>query len=181
MELLLWQWSVGVQFASLAMIAVFFLVLERSLRLAELRLWALAWTANLVALGMTFLYWNTRPSGAPFRVVAVGYLSAKIVFTVLLILGALRLRRSSLGRATERRVAAGVLVCTVLGFLIPTLEVLGVVANLTLTILFLAGGLLLLRTHRSMGMSWLAAAMLLRSALDFLAGVGFLPHRRADG
>ena len=55
MELLLWQWSVGVQFASLAMIAVFFLVLERSLRLAELRLWALAWTATLVALGMSFL------------------------------------------------------------------------------------------------------------------------------
>ena len=99
MELLLWQWSVGVQFTSLAMIAVFFLVLERSLRLGELRFWAIAWGANLLALGITFVYWNWRPTGGTFRAIAASYLGAKTVFAVLLILGALRLRRVVLPRA----------------------------------------------------------------------------------
>ena len=161
------------QFTSLAMIAVFFFVLERSLRLAELRSWVMAWGANLAALGLTFVYWNWPATGTAFRATAAGYLGTKTVFAGLFILGALRLRRFPLGRGVEERFAAGVLLYTLCGFLIPTLEVLGVVSNLTLTVLFLAGGLLLLRRPRSVGMSWLAAAMLLRAAVDLAAGVGF--------
>jgi len=173
MELLLWRWSVGVQFTSLAMIAVFFLVLERSLRLGELRLWVGAWAANLVALGITFLYWNWRPTGTAFRAIAAGYLGAKTVFAVLLILGALRLRRLMPWPRPGIRLGAGVLLYTLCGFFVPTLEVLGVVANLALTVLFVAGGLLLLRPPRDVGMSWLATAMLLRAGLDLASGVAF--------
>lgn len=162
------------QFTSLAMIAVFFLVLERSLRLGEVRFWAIAWGANLLALGITFVYWNWRPTGCPFRAIAASYMGAKTVFAVLLILGALRLRRFALPRALERRLAAGVVLYTLCGLLVPTLEVLGVVANLTLTVLFLAGGLLLMRRPRDVGTTGLAAAMLLRAGLDLVAGVGFL-------
>ena len=181
MEILLWQWSVGVQFTSLAMIAVFFFVLERSLRLAELRSWVVAWGANLAALGITFLYWNWRPTGLAFRAIAAGYLSTKTVFAVLLILGALRLRRFAVGVGMEKRIVAGFVGYTLCAFLIPSLEVLGVVGNLALTVLFLAGGLLLLRRPRDVGMSWLAAAMLLRAALDLAAGAGFFLTAASTG
>ena len=173
MELLLWRWSVGVQFTSLAMIAVFFFVLERSLRLRELQPWVVAWGANLAALGITFLYWNWLPTGSAFRVIAAGYMGTKTVFAVLLILGAQRLRRFALGGSVEMCLVAGVLLYTLCGLLIPTLDVLGVVSNLTLTVLFLAGGVLLLRPPKDVGMRWLAAAMLLRAAVDLAASVGF--------
>jgi diguanylate cyclase (GGDEF)-like protein len=69
-ELLLWRWSVGVQWASLGMITVFFVALARSGGWAELRSWVLAWAADLVALGVTFLSWYVRPTGHGFHVVA---------------------------------------------------------------------------------------------------------------
>ena len=161
------------QFTSLAMIAVFFFVLERSLRLRELRSWVVAWGANLAALGITFLYWHWLPTGSAFRVTAAGYMGTKTVFAVLLILGALRLRRFALGGSVEMCLVAGVLLYPLCGLFIPTLDVLGVVSNLTLTVLFLAGGVLLLRPPRDVGMRWLAAAMLLRAAVDLAASVGF--------
>ena len=161
------------QFTSLAMIAVFFFVLERSLRLRELQPWVVAWGANLAALGITFLYWNWLPTGSAFRVIAAGYMGTKTVFAVLLILGAQRLRRFALGGSVEMCLVAGVLLYTLCGLLIPTLDVLGVVSNLTLTVLFLAGGVLLLRPPKDVGMRWLAAAMLLRAAVDLAASVGF--------
>ena len=38
-----WVWSTAVQMTSLLMIAVFFAVLSRSVRLAEVRIWVWAW------------------------------------------------------------------------------------------------------------------------------------------
>src|SRR5262245_24465293 len=92
-ELLLWRWSVGVQWASLAMITVFFAALARSGGWAELRSWVLAWAADLVALGATFLYWYFKPTGHSFHFVAGAYMAAKTAFVLLFIQGAWSLRR----------------------------------------------------------------------------------------
>jgi diguanylate cyclase (GGDEF)-like protein len=53
MELLLWRWSTTAQIASAIVIAVFFVVLARSVRRVELRPWVMAWLANLAALFVT--------------------------------------------------------------------------------------------------------------------------------
>ena len=50
MELLLWRWSTTAQITSELMIAVFFVVLARSVRRVEMRPWVQAWVANLAAL-----------------------------------------------------------------------------------------------------------------------------------
>ena len=49
----LWVWSTAVQTSSLLMIAVFFAILSRSVRLAEVRIWVWAWACNLYALLVT--------------------------------------------------------------------------------------------------------------------------------
>lgn len=56
MELLLWRWSTTAQIASALMIAVFFIVLTRSVRRSELQLWVNAWLANLAALAVTVIH-----------------------------------------------------------------------------------------------------------------------------
>jgi diguanylate cyclase (GGDEF)-like protein len=178
MELLLWRWSVGVQWASLAMITVFFLVLERSLRLAELRSWVGAWFANLLALGITVVYWNWRPSGGTFRLISAGYLGAKAAFGVLLILGALQIGRKD--RAATRPILVGpVVLFAVAGALITSLEELGTLSNPSMCLLFTVGGFLLLR--QGGGVRWLAAAMLLRALLFFLTSVAFVLTSAASG
>ena len=46
MELLLWRWSTSAQVTSAPLIAVFFVVLGRSMRRAELWPWVQPWIAN---------------------------------------------------------------------------------------------------------------------------------------
>ena len=92
-ELLLWRWSVGVQWASLAMITVFFAALARSGGWEELRSWVLAWAADLVALGVSFIYWHFRPEGYVFHLTAAAYMAAKTAFVLLFLQGERALRR----------------------------------------------------------------------------------------
>lgn len=64
----LWVWSTAVQMTSLLMIAVFFAVLSRSVRLAEVRIWVWAWLCNLCALVVTVAYWYfQQPIGPLIR------------------------------------------------------------------------------------------------------------------
>lgn len=62
MELLLWRWSTTAQITSALMIAVFFVVLGRSVRRVEMRPWMYAWLANLAALLVTCIFWFAQPS-----------------------------------------------------------------------------------------------------------------------
>lgn len=183
MELLLWRWSVGVQWASLAMIAVFFAALASTIRLAELRSWAAAWACNLAALGVTFVYWSWRTgdaSGRHFPVLAASYMLAKSCFVVLLIYGAMQLRRPGIKPFPLSRALLGAAAYGIAGLATPTLEVLGVVQNLVAGVLFTVGGVLVLQAPREVGTSWLGLALLLRAALSvvtsglFVATVGWV-------
>jgi hypothetical protein len=127
MELLLWRWSVGVQGTSLALILVFFAVLARTLRFPELTSWAQAWAANFIALGVTFLYWNWRTSDEHFPVLAGVYMAAKTAFALLLILGALQLRRPGVTLVSKKTLLGFAAVYGAAGLLVPTIDVVGII------------------------------------------------------
>src|SRR5688572_9589746 len=99
MELLLWRWSTAVQVTSAVMIAVFFFVLRRSVRRVELRPWVEAWLINLLALLVTVVFWAAQPESQVLVIVLrFGYLFAKTMFVLLLVLGTVLF---VLGRAIE--------------------------------------------------------------------------------
>ena len=184
MELLLWRWSLAVQFASLAMITVFFAVLARSTRRVGLRSWVLAWSANLLALGWSLVYWYVQPKGAGFSLVAGSYMATKTAFLLLVIDGTQRFRRPDSRSLARGRGAAIVIAYSLTVLFIPSIDVLGVVQNVVTGGLFALGGYLALSPPRLVGTTWLGAALWIRSALSFLeAGVfawNTVPNRPAS-
>ncbi|MGZ7039460.1 MAG: hypothetical protein ACXVJO_14900, partial [Thermoanaerobaculia bacterium] len=89
MNILLWQWSTAVQVTSAFMIAVFFIVLSRSVRRPEMVWWRRAWIANLFALIATLVFWYLQPSGViTLPLVRAAYLAAKLAFVVFIAEGA---------------------------------------------------------------------------------------------
>ena len=123
--LLLWRWSTAIQFASVTMIAAFFVVLARSNPRAEVRWWAAAWAANFSALVSTIVFWYFQPS---LRVTSGHYVASKTAFVLLFIQGALMLVYPG-RRLMSRRTAVILLVaCFVLSpLLLDRLETLGIV------------------------------------------------------
>ena len=85
-QLLLWRWSTSVQVASLVTIAAFFALFARVNPRAELHWWARAWSANLLALTVTLLFWALQPEPL-YPVVRFLYLAAKIAFVLMLMQG----------------------------------------------------------------------------------------------
>ncbi|HEV2607868.1 MAG TPA: hypothetical protein VGT79_07790, partial [Xanthomonadaceae bacterium] len=112
MELLLWRWSTSVQITSDLLIAVFFVVLARSVGRVELRSWVSAWVANLGALSITIVFWLLQPqSKLVFAVISAMYIFAKTLFVVLLVIGAagfVERRLAPHGRVPEGKVVVGV-------------------------------------------------------------------------
>src|SRR5215813_10854303 len=100
--LLLWRWSTAVQFASVTMIAAFFVVLARGNPRAELRWWAWAWAANFSALVSTIFYWYFQPD---LRLTGWHYVASKTAFVLLFVQGGLTLVYPG-RRVMSRRVAA---------------------------------------------------------------------------
>jgi diguanylate cyclase (GGDEF)-like protein len=176
MELLLWRWSVGVQWTSLVLIVVFFVLLARTLRFPELTSWAQAWAANVSALGVSFLYWSVRTADQHFPVLAALYMGAKIAFALLLILGALQLQRPGvgLGLVSKRALAGAAGVFGAIGLFLPSIEGVGIVQNIALGLLFGLGGRRLLQPPREVGTTWLGVAMLLRATTHAVIAAVFI-------
>jgi hypothetical protein len=112
-QLLLWRWSTVVQLTSLAMVAAFFALLAHANPRPELRWWARAWTANLLALAATTIYWLVQ-SDAAFPLVAALYVAGKTVFTALLAQGAWSMIRPGNRLFTSRSLAIAVAVYAVI-------------------------------------------------------------------
>jgi len=161
-QLLLWQWSTAAQMTSLAMIATFFVSLARSSRRPELGWWALAWSANLVALVVTLVFWRLQPA-AMVPVVAGLYVGAKTAFVVLFAAGVWTVARP--GAALPRPL---VLVSIVLGYgvaaalFLRSIPTIGVVQHGTLALVFLP---LVALTPPSPGLLWLTAGVAVRGLL----------------
>ena len=85
-QLLLWRWSTILQLTSLAMVAAFFAMLAHANPRAELRWWARAWGANLIALAATSIHWLSQ-SEPLFPVIVLFYFAGKTAFAALLAQG----------------------------------------------------------------------------------------------
>lgn len=82
------RWSVGVQLGVVCLLAVFFAILSRSVKLHEVRVWAMAWLADAIAVGAVFVaafHLTSLPIGRAWLVV---YAAAKTAYALLLVAGA---------------------------------------------------------------------------------------------
>jgi diguanylate cyclase (GGDEF)-like protein len=83
----LMHWAIGVQLATVCVIALFFVFLGRTSKLEEVRLWALAWVSDVGALVAVFAYsqgWIGHTAGS---VTLGAYAAAKTLFVLLLVGG----------------------------------------------------------------------------------------------
>ena len=173
MELLLWRWSTTAQVASALLIAVFFAVLGRSMRRAELRPWVQAWLANLGALVVTIVFWFARPS-ARLQLAALiwGYFFFKTLFAVLLAWGAWRVIWPHTRARTGLMALTVALVAMVPAAVVTSVGGIGVFESTAITVLLgsAAGALLV---HRVPASGWLATGYLVRAALGAIEAVAY--------
>jgi diguanylate cyclase (GGDEF)-like protein len=185
MELLLWRWSTSAQIASGLMIAVFFLVLARSVRRAEMRPWVNAWLANLAALFVTSVFWFAQPqSPAMFIALRFGYFFTKTMFAVLLALGAWTFVRRALPASTLRVTMIAVAVYALIaGLVFDSIDEIGVSQSAVIGVL-LASAAVLLVVKKVPGSGWLAGGLALRGVLAFVESAAYatriVPNRWAS-
>lgn len=185
MELLLWRWSTSVQITSDLMIAVFFLVLARSVGRHELRPWVNAWLANLVALSVTIAFWLAQPQSAmAFTVIAWLYMFSKTLFVTLLVVGSAGFSARESARISYRNLLLGVAAFSLFGvFLARSIPWLGVVESTTIAVCLAAGAVFLV-AKKTPAYGWLAAGFIARSLLALAeaiaAGSQLLPGSQAN-
>ena len=166
MDLLLWRWSTTAQITSALMIAVFFVVMARSVRRVEMRLWVGAWLANLGALLVTSVYWLFQPkSPAVFTAIGGGYFLGKTIFIVLLGAGAWRFVRQRPSVVISRVIVAGPILFSVVASLtVATIDGIGVTESAVMGG-FLGACAVILLLKRIPGAGWLAAGFAIRAVL----------------
>jgi diguanylate cyclase (GGDEF)-like protein len=81
------RWSVGVQFGIVCLLTLFFATLARTVKLGEVRLWAMAWTADAIAIASVFVtaFLEVRLPGG--RAWLALYAAAKTAYALLLVAG----------------------------------------------------------------------------------------------
>jgi diguanylate cyclase (GGDEF)-like protein len=166
MELLLWRWSTAVQCTSAVMIAVFFVVLERSVRRAELRVWVGAWMANVVALLIPIAFWYLRPDQEPaLGAMRGGYFLSKTAFLVLLVIGARGFTGGGLSVRPGRALWAGLIAYSIVAALVLRgFNQAGALQSGATAVLMAAGVVIVLRT-RAEGCGWLVCGFVIRFVL----------------
>jgi diguanylate cyclase (GGDEF)-like protein len=174
MELALWRWSVAVQLTSVAMITLFFGVLQASVRREDLGFWARGWMINLSALSVALFFWVVQPPPGPiYWCVRLLFLSLKTLAALFMMQGAWALGRPG-GRLIRRpHLVIGALLYPFVGaFLLYDNDRLGVVQQTGYGVLFLLTALLLLRLHER-GLAWLATGLMARGVLCVTEGVAY--------
>jgi diguanylate cyclase (GGDEF)-like protein len=164
---LLARWSIGVQFAIVCVIAVFFVFLSRTSKLEEVRLWALAWVADAGAILAVFAHalgWIGPASGSLTMGV---YAATKTLFVLVLVGGThhhfepavtLRLRPRQLAVF----VAAWGLTMGVLGARMANVQI---AQSLVVGAVMTTAGVWVVRSPRGERSRWLGLAFLLEGLL----------------
>ncbi|MFZ5785813.1 MAG: hypothetical protein ACOY3Y_05170, partial [Acidobacteriota bacterium] len=165
--LALQRWSVVTQFGVVTIVALFFLILVRAVRLVEVRLWAGAWCANAIALGAVFVTAFTDSPWLVTRSAVAVYAAGKTAFAVMLV-GAARshVRRGVDLPIPRWRVALLVgLWSGALAALAPSLAAVQVGQALMTGAVLTTGALWVLRNPRSSESPWLGWPMLIEGLL----------------
>ena len=162
--LLLWRWSTMLQLTSLAMVTAFFALLARANPRPELRWWTKAWAANLVALGVTALWWLLQ-SASLFPIVTVLYIAGKTAFALLLAQGAWTMIRPGGRLFTTRQLAATLAIYSIgAGIVLRDLASVGIVQHSIMGVLLIGLAFTLWRSDAE-SVTWLAAGVTVRGAL----------------
>jgi diguanylate cyclase (GGDEF)-like protein len=172
-ELFLYQLSIwGLALTSL-MIAIFFLVLSRSNRRAEMRWWTYGWFANVAAMGLTLVFWYLQPPSAMHPYVFALYLAAKNTYVWLLVRGTLEFQ-SWRPRALEARTAVPAIVAfsIVAVLMVTTRDRLGLVSQATVAV-GLAFGAWSLARARVPAAQWVVIALSGRSLLGLAEAAAY--------
>ncbi len=169
------RWSVGVQLGIVCLLALFFAALARTVRLEEVRLWAMAWLADSVAVAAVFATAFLHPPVWGARLGLAIYAASKTAYALLLVTGT----RHHLQPGSELRLRRGQLVGVLLGwslligFFSPRLANAQIGQSLMLAGVLIYGGVWVLRRPRLPRSRWLGWALLAEGAL-FLHYVPFL-------
>ena len=82
------RWSVGVQLATVTLLAVFFVALTRTIRRQEVRVWAVAWVADALAIASAFLGAFLALPPIVLRSAVALYVAGKTAYALLVVTGA---------------------------------------------------------------------------------------------
>ena len=164
---LLGTWSVGVQLATVTLLAVFFVALARTVRLQEVRVWAIAWVADAVSLASLFLGMSLAPPPPLLRLSVAAYVAGKTAYALLIVAGARNHMRPGADEPLRARTLAVTVAAwsLILGFLSPDSAVVRVAVSLMVGVLLTAGAAWVLTRPRLPRSRWLGFAMLLEGLL----------------
>ncbi len=165
---LLYQWSTAAQLVSVLMISLFYATLARSVNRAEARWWALAWWFDLAAMALTLRYWVATPSPAEAFVIRSLYVGGKLAFALLLVQGAMAVRKAG-AVWLSATVRAALIVAAIIGaaVFLTGISRVGIATQSVIGVLLLGCGVALLRARRTVPV-WLALGFLARGALGLI-------------
>jgi diguanylate cyclase (GGDEF)-like protein len=165
-QLLLWRWSTLVQLTSLAMVAAFFALLAHANPRPELRWWARAWTANLIALFATSAYWLLQAESM-FPVVSAFYVAGKTAFAALLAQGAWAMIKPGARLFTPRGLTIAITVYSIAAaIVVRDINIVGILQH-SLTGVMLGALAIGLWWSGAEGVAWLMGAIAARGLLAF--------------
>src|SRR5436190_10343299 len=163
-QLLLWRWSTIVQLTSLAMVSAFFALLARANPRSELRWWAGAWAANLIALLLTAVWWLSQ-SESLFPVITAVYVAGKTAFAALLAQGAWTMIRPGGRLFTTRHLSIAITVYAIgAALLLRDLTAVGIGQHSAMGVMLIALAMILWNS-RAEGIAWLIGGIAARGAL----------------
>ena len=170
---LLYQWSTAAQLVSVFMIALFYAVLSRSMKRAELAWWARSWWFNLGALALTLVYWFQTPVGLSAIVLRSLYVAGKVAYALLLVQGTWALLRPGAEWLSRRALITGVAFALLASAtLLQSLALVGVGTQGVMGLLFTWCGVVLVRERATIPI-WLGMGFLARGTLSLIESAAY--------
>ncbi len=169
--------SIAVQFTVITTLLFYFLLLRKTVRLEEVRLWTAAWFCDAIALGAVLV--SSVPGGVdlPLRLTLLLYLAGKTAFAVLMVSGA----RNHVRPGSEPHIRPWPLAILItvwslaIGVLARQLVVAQFAQSVMVGVVLAAGGWIVLRKPRSRASRWLGMAFVLQSGVFFFYGIAMAP------
>ncbi len=169
--------SIAVQFSVVTTLLVYFLLLRKTVRLEEVRLWSAAWFSDAVALGAVLYSSLYGGGGMPLRLTLFLYLAGKTAFAVFMVSGA----RNHVRPGAEPRIRPAPLAVLIgvwsisVAAVARQLVVAQFAQSVMVAVLFAAGGWIVLRRPRSQVSRWLGWAFVLQSSVFLFYAIAMAP------
>jgi len=180
MEPTLWRWSIGVQISSLALIAGFFLVLQRSLPQGAISSWVRGWVWNFVAVSVALGFWMVRTTDETRPVAFFLYMAPKCISVLYLVQGAWTLHQPGARLVGPQQLLVAAFLFPLFGaWAFTSIDLLGIGQQLFIGLMFVPTGIALIRSgDRALG--WLAAGFLARGGLCLVEAAAYSSQLAPD-